>query len=156
MNAQMIVEMADMFKALSEPTRLNLLFELKEGEMTVTQLAEASGTTLANVSKHLTFMRRAGIVSRRKSGNLVYYGLRNQRIIGICRHVCEDIQDRFARATPGATGDHRPPAGPALRDGQVDGGAPPADDIVDDIVIEQPRLRGLNGNRSEGGLQDAS
>jgi len=140
MKPEMIEEIADRFKALSEPTRLNLLFKLMEGEMTVTELADYSGTSMANVSKHLTFMRRAGIVSRRKEGNQVFYTHRNQKILDICNLVRDEIESRFTSVTESAPKKRgrpsRTPSAKAIREqGHVE--------VRDDLEIEQPSIRGL-------------
>ncbi len=143
MKPEMIEEIADLFKALSEPTRLNLLFKLMEGEMTVTRLADFSGTSMANVSKHLSFMKRAGVVYRRKSGNQVFYTLRNQKIFDICNLVSEDIENRFMSVTaPAARKRGRPSRTPAVT--TINGDERVS--VRDDMATEQPRIRGLDGN----------
>jgi DNA-binding transcriptional ArsR family regulator len=53
---------ADRFKVLGDPLRLQLLHLLKGGEMTVSALVEATGASQANVSKHLQILRRAALV----------------------------------------------------------------------------------------------
>jgi DNA-binding transcriptional ArsR family regulator len=143
MKPEMIEEIADLFKALSEPTRLHLLFKLMEGEMTVTRLADFSGTSMANVSKHLTFMRRSGIVSRKKTGNQVFYTIRNQKIFDICNLVCEDIENRFRSvATPPKRKRGSPSRIPTSTEVKDVAHKP----VRDDIAIEQPGILGLNGN----------
>jgi DNA-binding transcriptional ArsR family regulator len=64
---------AERFRALSEPTRIKLLDRLREGEATVLELTELTGTTQQNVSKHLGVLQRAAIVARRKQGNFAHY-----------------------------------------------------------------------------------
>ena len=66
---------ADRFKALAEPARLEILSVLRDGEKTVTQLVEATGLGQANVSKHMQSLYAAGFVGRRKDGLFVYYFL---------------------------------------------------------------------------------
>jgi len=112
MNPEMIDEVAELFKALSEPMRLRLLLELKNGEKTVSGLSDFSGTTMANVSKHLAFMKRAGIVERRKAGNLVYYSIGNDNITDMCDSICLDIEKRFESRKPTARRKRKsPPSG---------------------------------------------
>ena len=60
---------AGRFRTLSEPTRIKLLDHLREGEASVLELTDLTGTTQQNVSKHLCVLQRAGIVARRKQGN---------------------------------------------------------------------------------------
>jgi len=49
-------QVASYFQALSEPTRLMLLNLLRDGERSVGDLAQATGFTIANVSRHLTLL----------------------------------------------------------------------------------------------------
>lgn len=66
---------ADRLRVIADPTRIRLLTLLERGEATVQQLSDELLTTHQNVSKHLSLLRRAGIVSRRPDGNKVWYSL---------------------------------------------------------------------------------
>ena len=85
---------AERFRALSEPTRIRLLDELREGEATVLELTELIGTTQQNVSKHLGFLQRSGIVARRKQGNFSYYRIVDESVYALCETVCGSLQER--------------------------------------------------------------
>jgi DNA-binding transcriptional ArsR family regulator len=61
------------FRALAEPTRLKLLAELRDREMTVQELTDALRTSQQNTSKHLGVLHQAGFVSRRKLGVYARY-----------------------------------------------------------------------------------
>jgi len=52
------------FSALADPTRRAILVRLREGEASVTELAEPFAMTLPAVSKHLKVLERAGLVAR--------------------------------------------------------------------------------------------
>src|SRR6266581_985584 len=82
--ADLVELIAQRFRALSEPTRIKLLDQLRKGEATVLELTAAIGTTEQNVSKHLGVLLRAGIVARRKQG-----------VFTLCEHVCGSLQRRF-------------------------------------------------------------
>ncbi len=56
---------AERFKALSEPSRLEILNTLREGERTVSEILEATGLGQANVSKHLQLLH--GVRLRRSA-----------------------------------------------------------------------------------------
>ena len=62
-------------RLFGEPTRIRLLELLNDGEASVQQLTDCLQTTHANVSKHLSLLHQAGIVSRRKDGPSVRYAL---------------------------------------------------------------------------------
>jgi DNA-binding transcriptional ArsR family regulator len=60
---------------LADPTRVQLLALLEQGEATVQQLADQLPSTPQNVSRHLGLLHRAGIVARRREGTSVHYSL---------------------------------------------------------------------------------
>ena len=65
----------DTFKALSDPTRREILNLLKQGSMTAGQIVEHFDTTGATISHHLNILRQAGLIEDRKSGKYIYYEL---------------------------------------------------------------------------------
>jgi DNA-binding transcriptional ArsR family regulator len=85
---------AERFRALSEPTRIKLLDQLREGEATVLELTERIGTTQQNVSKHLGVLQRSGIVARRKQGNFAYYRIADEGVFALCETVCGSLSRR--------------------------------------------------------------
>ncbi|MCH7678098.1 winged helix-turn-helix transcriptional regulator [candidate division KSB1 bacterium] len=91
---ELLERVAQRFKTLSEPIRLQLLNQMMvtSDEMSVMQLVEETGQQQANVSKHLTLMAREGILVRRKEGQKVYYRINDPSIHGICTLVCGRLQ----------------------------------------------------------------
>lgn len=75
------------FSLLSEPMRLKILHVLCNTEMSVGDIVDTLGATQANVSRHLNLMHRAGVLTRRKEGNLVYYAVGDEEAVQICRTV---------------------------------------------------------------------
>jgi DNA-binding transcriptional ArsR family regulator len=90
----LVVLIAERFRALSEPTRIKLLDRLREGEATVLDLTEAIGTTQQNVSKHLGVLHRAGVITRRRQGNFVYYSILDAGVFELCDTVCGGLQQQ--------------------------------------------------------------
>ena len=88
---------ADRFKVLSDPLRLALLHRLKEGERTVSTLVEETGASQANVSKHLSVLKRAGLVDCRREGLNVFYRIIDEGVFTICRNVCDSLELRIDR-----------------------------------------------------------
>ena len=83
---------ASRFRALSEPVRLRLLNTLMQGERSVTQLVEASGTGQANVSKHLAVLREAGMVAMRREGLLTICSIADPAIVELCDIMCARLK----------------------------------------------------------------
>jgi DNA-binding transcriptional ArsR family regulator len=92
MTPEVLALVAERFKALAEPARLQLLKCLQEGEMSVNELAEHTGFGQANVSKHLQLLHSLGFVSRRKEGLFVYYSLADRSVFKLCDIVCGRIE----------------------------------------------------------------
>ena len=63
----------DILKALSDPTRLRLALLLTGGELCVCDLTETLQLPQSTVSRHLSRLRQAGLVSDHRSGKWVYY-----------------------------------------------------------------------------------
>src|SRR6266545_6042007 len=116
--ADLVELIAERFRALSEPTRIKLLDQLREGEASVLELTEAIGTTQQNVSKHLGVLQRAGIVGRRKRGNFAYYSIAD---------ACSSSARPFAAASSGNWSR-------SARSSQAPGGAEHARAVPDGMV----------------------
>lgn len=80
------------FRALAEPVRLRLLNTLMQGERSVTQLVEASGTGQANVSKHLAVLRDAGMVVMRREGLMTKCSIADPVIVQLCDIMCARLK----------------------------------------------------------------
>lgn len=97
-NAEDLVELNGLFDKvsgyfalLSEPTRLKILHALCTSERSVGDIVGLLGATQANVSRHLNLMHRAGILARRKEGNLVFYNVCDEHALSLCRAVCNNM-----------------------------------------------------------------
>jgi DNA-binding transcriptional ArsR family regulator len=102
-------QVAAYFQALAEPTRLQLLNLLREGERNVGDLAQRTGYSAANVSRHLTLMTQHGLLVREPRGNSAYYRIADESIYGLCDLVCDSIARSIAR-----TSHHRAPFAAAV------------------------------------------
>ena len=68
------------FKALAHPARIRILEILTEGEQSVGELVPQVGLEASHLSQQLGVLRRASLVTARKSGNNVYYRLADRRL----------------------------------------------------------------------------
>ena len=71
---------SDVFNAIAEPQRRDILMLLRGGERPVTDLAEKLGMTQPGASKHLRVLRKVGLVRDRKAGKQRLYGLDARRL----------------------------------------------------------------------------
>lgn len=67
-------ELPLVFKALSDPTRLRLLNLMVEEEACVCHLCEVLDVVQPMVSRHLAYLKRAGLVTSRREGQWTHYG----------------------------------------------------------------------------------
>jgi len=79
--------MAARFKLLGEPMRLRILQALCKRPRTVNDIVAATGSTQANVSKHLALLAAGGVLTRKKEGQCVYYGLKDRLVMKLCELV---------------------------------------------------------------------
>jgi DNA-binding transcriptional ArsR family regulator len=73
----------EIFQALANPTRIAVLDELREGELTVGDLVQRLKVEQSNLSQHLAVLRARQLVSARKSGSQVFYSVRDTLIFQI-------------------------------------------------------------------------
>lgn len=69
----LFARLAEVGRALGSGPRLALMDLLAQGERSVEQLAGAAGLSVANASRHLQILRRAGLVATRREGPRVHY-----------------------------------------------------------------------------------
>ena len=81
-------KVSQFFAVLAEPSRLRILYALCQGEKSVSQVIEVSGSSQANVSRHLGSLHEAGILRRRKVGTTVYYSICDEVTLDMCQQVC--------------------------------------------------------------------
>ena len=74
---------ADFFQALAHPTRIAILEQLREGELSAGALMERLGLEQANASQHLSVLRTKRVLINRKAGNQVFYAVRDPLVIQI-------------------------------------------------------------------------
>jgi ArsR family transcriptional regulator len=88
---------ADFCKTLADPTRQMMIAELRSGEKTVGQIAEALEIIQSAASHHLAILRSKGVVRARRDGSNVYYSLVNPEIGEACDMVHEILMKQMAQ-----------------------------------------------------------
>jgi DNA-binding transcriptional ArsR family regulator len=97
----MIEEMSQLFLALGDVSRLKIIRTLQEAKSAMSQgaLAQASGLSQANASKHLSQLVRVGLVTREAEGNTVFYlavvPLVERLFEIVCGHVTGRIKSAY-------------------------------------------------------------
>ena len=97
MPPEALEQVAAYFQTLAEPTRLQILNFLRQGERNVGELAQLCGYTSANVSRHLAMLAQRGLVARESRGTSVYYRIADKSVYAICDLVCGNIVRQIER-----------------------------------------------------------
>jgi len=74
---------ANIFQALSHPTRIAIVEVLRDGELPAGVIIERLGLEQANASQHFTVLRTKNLVTSRKEGNQVFYSVRAPLLIDV-------------------------------------------------------------------------
>jgi DNA-binding transcriptional ArsR family regulator len=97
----------EIFRMLSDSTRVRLLWALLDGERSVNELAEAVEKAPASVSQHLAKLRLARLVRTRRQANQIFYRLDNSHV----RQLVEDAIYHAEHSAGGIPEHHRAGAG---------------------------------------------
>ncbi len=93
MTPELLGLIADRFKVLAEPARLQILQALRDGDRSVSDLARDTGLGQANLSKHLRSLYDGGFVERHREGLFVIYRLADKDVFRICDLVCGRLEE---------------------------------------------------------------
>jgi len=103
----------DVFAALAHPTRRQILQDLKDGEMAAGEIAARFKATGPTISRHLSVLRQAGLVTERRDANRILYSLASDRLalsVGdflstVCPEqiVLREVRKRSTASTRGRT-----------------------------------------------------
>lgn len=76
-------DMSDKFKAVSDPTRLKILYLLQEGELCVCEIIMALEKPQSTISHHLNVLKNAGFIKGRKESVWIHYKLVNLEVVSL-------------------------------------------------------------------------
>ena len=92
---QLLEEYSQFFRLLSEPTRLQLLCQLKQGAMDVAGLIEATGFSQSHISRQLGQLQRAGLVRCSREGNRTLWWADSDLVDQLCTLVQGRLRERL-------------------------------------------------------------
>ena len=91
-NEQEAAQVAELFSALSDTSRVQILSALMQGEKNVGDLAEMVGISHSAVSHHMRHLRQMRLVRARKDGRHVYYCLDDEHVRDLLRRGLEHVR----------------------------------------------------------------
>ncbi|WP_455543139.1 ArsR/SmtB family transcription factor [Intestinibacter sp.] len=92
-----LVDLAELFKVLGDPTRVKIIFLLFKEEMCVCDIAESISMTQSAISHQLRVLKQARLVKFRKEGKVVFYSLDDDHISKIFDCGLHHIEEMYKR-----------------------------------------------------------
>lgn len=92
----------DTFKALSDPTRRQILHLLQQGDLTAGEIAGHFNISKPSISHHLQILKQAGLVLDRRQGQNIYYSLNTtvfQEVLGWLASIMHSGGEQHATKT---------------------------------------------------------
>lgn len=86
-----VLNLAEVFKLLGDPTRVEIIFALSHQELCVCDIAAVLGISQSAVSHQLRLLRSARLVKFRKEGKIVYYSLDDSHITNLFNECLDHI-----------------------------------------------------------------
>lgn len=84
---------AEVLRALGHPSRLYIVFQLANGsQKCVCELAAALGADMSTVSRHLSVLKRVGILEEQKRGQMIFHKLRTPCVVELLECIGRTIE----------------------------------------------------------------
>lgn len=87
-----VEEVSQLFKVLSDPTRLNILLYLKDGEKNVTSISQSVQMEQSAVSHQLRLLRENHVVKSRREGKTILYSLDDFHVLDILEQTIKHVE----------------------------------------------------------------
>ncbi|GMA64562.1 metalloregulator ArsR/SmtB family transcription factor [Alicyclobacillus fastidiosus] len=101
LNEAVVESLSETFKALADPTRIRILYNLSKRELCVCDLAKVLGMTQSAVSHQLRYLKALRLVKNRRDGNTIYYRHDDAHTMGLLQmaidhssHVNDETGDK--------------------------------------------------------------
>ncbi len=88
-----LLNIADTYKVLGDPTRLKIVLSLAEEELCVCDLSALVGISVSGISHQLRLLRGNRIVKYRRDGKMAYYSLDDKHISNIISEVLHHVKE---------------------------------------------------------------
>lgn len=86
---------AKMFRGFADVTRLSILEALRDGQKTVTEIANSIKQSQSNTSNHLTCLRGCGLVDSKRDGKNIYYFIASKKVKSLLEDSDGILEDAY-------------------------------------------------------------
>lgn len=91
---ELVTRLSETFKALSDPTRLKIIYVLFENSLCVCDIAQVLDMTQSAISHHLRILRNLKLVKFKKEGKLVFYSLDDDHVVELFKQGLDHVKHR--------------------------------------------------------------
>lgn len=95
MKVDFLKDMVDLFKALGNEVRLNIVLTLVRNELNVTQLVKIIGISQSSISQHLAVLREAKVLKTRRDSQTIYYSISCKKTLKLILLLEELKNERY-------------------------------------------------------------
>lgn len=88
-----LYDLAELFKVFGDSTRIRILFELFDAEVSVGDMAESLNMTQSAVSHQLKVLKQAKLIKARRDGKSIFYSLADEHVHTIIEMGIEHIEE---------------------------------------------------------------
>lgn len=99
-----VVELAEMFRLMSDPTRLRIILACLDRAASVGEMAEGLGISASLVSHHLRLLRAARLLQSERRGRQVFYVVGDEHIRSMLTDMVDHVAEGEAEAEAGSGG----------------------------------------------------
>lgn len=89
-----IYRLSSMFQALSDPTRLNIIYTLSKSPLCVHDIANVLEMSQSSISHHLRVLRDNGLVKFRRKGKMVIYSVDDEHVLTLFNKGLEHVKHK--------------------------------------------------------------
>lgn len=93
-SSEQFKEQAKLLKILAHEVRLNIIYCLKDGEKSVSELLKEINIEQSTLSKHLSILRMSNIISDRREGNIIFYKLQTPCVVKFFSCAIDVIKEK--------------------------------------------------------------
>ncbi len=91
LSEEQLFDLAELFKIFGDSTRIEILYELRKGEMNVSDIALALNMNQSAISHQLRVLKNSKLVKNRREGKAIYYSLADDHVETIINQGMEHI-----------------------------------------------------------------
>lgn len=94
LDKETLIAVSQIFKAVSDPTRVRILYLLSQSECSVTEIAEILGLQQSTVSHQLSFLKHLHLVKSRRDGKVIYYSEEDEHVMNLLTQTIDHTRHR--------------------------------------------------------------